>query len=122
MEKTISMTVFYSSEYSTPCGFDTTAKSRCVADLIQIHLSNVVNLTSPAPATQRELEQIHKKEYLENIFQGKTKILEIQNSDRAFHLLDRIKVRINIFYHLFKNILYLYSVSDLLIMILKLIC
>jgi hypothetical protein len=52
----------------------------------------------------------------------KTKILEIQNSDRAFHLLDRIKVRINIFYHLFKNILYSYSVSDLLIMILKLIC
>ena len=71
------MTVFYSPEYSTPCDLDTTAKSRCVADLIQAHLSNVVNLTSPAPATQSELEQIHKKEYLENIFQGKTKTLEI---------------------------------------------
>ena len=71
------MTVFYSPEYSTPCDLDTTAKSRCVADLIQAHLSNFVNLTSPAPATQSELEQIHKKEYLENIFQGKTKMLEI---------------------------------------------
>ena len=40
------MTVFYSPEYSTPCDLDTIAKSRCVADLIQTHLSNLVNLTA----------------------------------------------------------------------------
>lgn len=71
------MTVYYSPEYSTPCDLDTIAKSGCVADLIEAHLLNIVNLTSPAPATQSELEQIHKKEYLENIFQGKTQMLEI---------------------------------------------
>ncbi len=71
------MTVFYSPEYSAPCDFDTTAKSKCVADLIQNHLSGIVNLKPPEPATQVELEQIHTREYLENIFRGKTKMLEI---------------------------------------------
>ncbi len=71
------MTVFYSPEYSTPCDFDTTAKSKCVADLIQNHLSGIVNLKPPEPATQVELEQIHTREYLDNIFRGTTKMLEI---------------------------------------------
>ena len=50
----------------------------------------------------------------------KIKITKFQNDDRPFHLLDRTKVRINI--HFFKNILCTYSVSDLFIMILQLIC
>ena len=49
---------------------------------------------------------------------NKAKITQLQDKDRAYNLLDRIKVRINNFNHLFFK---LHSASGLFDMILKLI-
>lgn len=64
-------TVFYSDDYCLPKhGFDTTMKSRWIADSLAAKPIPGVELVSPPPASRDDIERVHAADYVEAIKTG----------------------------------------------------